>query len=97
MMLRLFLFVCLTSSCAFAQSTVIRAGNLIDPATGEVTRNQVILVRDGKIAEVGANVATPADAQVVDLTNGWVLPGLMDAHAHITSSRSTPSGMTDRM
>lgn len=84
MSLRPFLFVCLTSTCAFAQTVVIRAGNLIDPATGEVTRNQVIVVREGRITEVGANVTTPAGAEVIDLADSWVLPGLMDAHTHIT-------------
>jgi imidazolonepropionase-like amidohydrolase len=70
---------------AAAQTTAIRAGNLIDPATGKVTRNQIILVRDGKIAEVGAQVTIPAGARVLDLSNSWVMPGLMDAHTHLTA------------
>lgn len=83
-MLRLLMLV-LFSGCAVAAQTVaIRAGNLIDPATGKVARNHTIVVRDGKIAEVGANVSVPAGAQTVDLSNSWVMPGLMDAHAHIT-------------
>ena len=72
MISRLFLFVCLTSTCAFAQTTVIRAGNLIDPATGEVTVNQMILVHEGRIAAGGTNVATPAGAEVIDLAGSWV-------------------------
>ena len=70
----------------WAQTVAIRAGNLIDPATGAVTKNQIILVKDRKIAEVGPNVAIPAGTQVVDLANEWVMPGIMDAHTHVTQS-----------
>lgn len=68
----------------FAQQLAIRAGNLIDPGTVTVTKNQIILIKEGKIAEVGPRVSIPRDAQVVDLSNSWVLPGLIDAHTHIT-------------
>lgn len=91
---RLF-FICLALSLAgsaFAQTTVIRAGNLIEPATGRVAKNQMILVRDGKITEVGGNVSAPAGAAVVDLSNSWVMPGLMDAHVHLTFSSGPLSG-----
>jgi imidazolonepropionase-like amidohydrolase len=71
---------------AWAQTVAIRAGILIDPATGAVTKNQIILVKDKKIAEVGPNVAIPAGTQVVDLANEWVMPGIMDAHTHVTQS-----------
>jgi imidazolonepropionase-like amidohydrolase len=82
-MIRFFLAT-LMSLPALAQTFVIRAGNLIDPATGGLNRNQVILVRDGKIAAIGANVATPAGAETIDLSSSWVMPGLMDAHTHLT-------------
>jgi len=65
---------------ATAQTIAIRAGNLIDPAKGTVSKDQVILVENGKITAVGAGVAVPKDAQVVDLSKEWVMPGLMDAH-----------------
>ena len=67
-----------------AQTVAIRAGNLIDPATGSVAKNQIILVQDQKIADVGSSVAIPADAQILDLSNEWVMPGIMDSHTHIT-------------
>ena len=69
---------------ATAQTIAIRAGNLIDPAKGTVSKDQVILVENGKITAVGAGVAVPKDAQVVDLSKEWVMPGLMDAHTHVT-------------
>jgi imidazolonepropionase-like amidohydrolase len=45
---------------------------------------QVILVRAGVIEDVGANVQVPGDARVIDLTAYTVLPGLIDAHTHLT-------------
>src|SRR5580704_10119697 len=71
---------------SWAQTVAIRAGNLIDPANGTVARNQIILVKDKKIVEVGANVAIPKDSEVIDLSNEWVMPGIMDAHTHVTQS-----------
>ncbi len=68
----------------WAQTVAIRAGNLIDPATGSVAKNQIIVVKDQKIADVGSSVAIPADAQIIDLSNEWVMPGIMDAHTHVT-------------
>lgn len=42
-----------------------------------------ILVRDGKIASVGANIAAPAGASVIDATGMFVMPGIIDCHSHI--------------
>lgn len=61
----------------------IRAGKLLDPASGTVARNQTILVRGGRIEAVGANVSIPRDTEVVDLSAEVVLPGLFDAHTHL--------------
>lgn len=80
-LIALLLFCC---APALAQTVAVRAGNLIDPATGNVAKNQVILVRDGKIAQVGASVQIPQGAQVIDLSSSWVMPGLNDAHTHLT-------------
>ncbi len=81
---KLILALCLFVWPAAAQTFAIRAGNLIDPAKGTVSKEQVILVENGKITAVGAGVAIPKDAQVVDLSKQWVMPGLMDAHTHVT-------------
>jgi imidazolonepropionase-like amidohydrolase len=42
-----------------------------------------ILVRDGKIAEVGTNISAPAGANVIDATGLFVMPGIIDCHSHI--------------
>ena len=76
----------LFASPVWAQTVAIRAGNLIDPATGTVAKNQIILVKDKKIVDVGSSVAIPDGAEIVDLSNEWIMPGVMDAHTHITQS-----------
>lgn len=63
--------------------TAIRAGRLLDPDAGRLLTNQVILVDGNKITAVGANIAVPAGAQVIDLPNLTVMPGLVDAHNHL--------------
>lgn len=66
-----------------AQVTAIRAGRLVDPDAGTVSTNQVILVENGRFTAVGGNVAVPPGAQLIDLSNQTVLPGLVDAHNHL--------------
>lgn len=79
--LALFLLI---SSPALAQTVAIRAGNLIDTTKGTVAKDQIVLVENGKIKSVGAGLAIPQGAQVLDLSKEWVAPGLIDAHTHIT-------------
>lgn len=69
--------------------TVIKAGKLIDVENGKVLTNQIIIVRNDTILEVGANVKIPSIATIIDLSKYTVLPGLIDCHTHITGQ---PSG-----
>jgi len=66
-----------------AQVTALRVGHLVDPETGTVANNQVILVDQGKFSAIGANLSIPAGAQVIDLSQDYVTPGLVDAHNHL--------------
>src|SRR5262245_24409879 len=79
----LFIALSLIPLAAQAQVTAIRAGRLVDPEAGTVLTNQVILVENGRFTAVGGNVTIPAGAQVIDLSQLTVLPGLVDAHNHL--------------
>jgi imidazolonepropionase-like amidohydrolase len=59
----------------------IRAGRLLDPASGRIDQNVTVVVRGDRIESVGA--APPAGATTIDLTGYTVLPGLVDAHTHV--------------
>ncbi|MCH7716790.1 MAG: amidohydrolase family protein [Gemmatimonadetes bacterium] len=73
----------LAASPAAAQVTALRVGRLIDPEAGTAATNQIIIVEDGRFTAVGSNVPIPAGAQVIDLSELTVLPGLVDAHNHL--------------
>jgi imidazolonepropionase-like amidohydrolase len=66
--------------------TIVRAGKLLDVRTGKTLTNQAIVIEDGKIISVGPDSGAAADAnvKVIDLSGKTVLPGLIDAHTHIT-------------
>ena len=68
---------------ATADSTVLRCGNLIDVEREQLLRQQDILVADDVIAAVGAGIAGPDGASVIDLSGHYCLPGLIDAHTHL--------------
>ncbi len=61
----------------------IRAGALLDVNSGEVMRDVLVLVREGRISSIGSDLEIPDGATVVDLSDKFVLPGLMDAHTHL--------------
>ena len=63
--------------------TAIKVGRLIDPETATVTTNQIILVEGERIKAVGANIAIPSGATIIDLSKLTVLPGLVDTHTHM--------------
>lgn len=72
-------------------NALVKCGALVDVKTGELRKGVNITVVDGKISAVGPGIAAPAGAEVVDLTTGTCLPGLMDMHDHLTGD-PTDSG-----
>jgi len=68
------------------QTTVIRAGKLFDPESGQLQDRPVIVISGNRIESVGGNTAVPAGARVIDLGDATVLPGFLDVHTHLTSN-----------
>lgn len=67
---------------------VIDGGTLLDPATGEVTEDAVVVIRDGVVRAAGRRktVDVPAGVTVLDAQGRWVLPGLVDSHIHLNTA-----------
>jgi imidazolonepropionase-like amidohydrolase len=61
----------------------MRAGRLFDSEAGTFLENQDILVRGRRIEAVGPGLTIPEGAELIDLRNYTVLPGLIDAHTHL--------------
>jgi imidazolonepropionase-like amidohydrolase len=74
-------FQCLVPAGVIA----VRAGRVLDTTSGQVLTNQVLVLQGERISEIGpaAQVKVPAEAQVIDLGQAMVLPGLIDAHTHM--------------
>jgi imidazolonepropionase-like amidohydrolase len=79
---------------ASGQVTAIRAGKLVDPDTGTVLSDQVILIRDARIEKVGKNIEIPANSAIIDLSKMTVLPGLIDCHTHLADGARSGEPLT---
>ena len=80
---------------ASAQRTAILAGHLVDPATGTATPDAVVIVEGERVVAAGADVSAEGADVVIDLSDSWVLPGLMDAHTHITAESRAHPGLDE--
>jgi len=69
-----------------AQSIVVHAGHVLDVKTGKLLADQTLVIEDGKIVSVGTSseVKAAANAVRIDLPNATLLPGMIDAHTHLT-------------
>jgi len=95
------LLVCLSVAAAQEKSTapalhnftVIRAGTLIDGKSDSARHDQVIVIRGNRIDSVSdaGKAQIPAGANVIDLSRGTVLPGLIDSHTHIFLQGEDPA------
>jgi len=95
--------LCATGSVAGAQQTpavvVLRHANLADGARGAIATNAALVIRNGQIAQIESEPFTPpAGATVIDVGGRYVVPGLIDAHTHISTlanaRRALESGVT---
>jgi imidazolonepropionase-like amidohydrolase len=74
---------------ARAEIIAIRAGTLVDPSHGTTSKDQTIIIENGLIKRIGSQLDLPKDATIIDLSREWVMPGLIDAHTHMTLTEST--------
>lgn len=72
---------------------LIRGATVLTVTKGTIP-NGMILLRDGRIAAVGTNLPLPPDAEVVDATGRFILPGIIDQHSHIAESATNENGTT---
>jgi len=70
----------------YSQTILINAGHVIDPESGKVHDQYSIRIVNGKIEEIGSKVNLDNVDQIIDLSDSWILPGLMDCHVHITEN-----------
>ncbi|MER7192032.1 amidohydrolase family protein [Streptomyces flaveolus] len=75
---------------------VIEGGTLLDPATGEVTEDAVVVIRSGRVDRSGprGRGAVPAGLPRLDARGRWVLPGLVDAHIHLSTVAEAREAVT---
>jgi imidazolonepropionase-like amidohydrolase len=90
-MRKLTIVLLLVAASAHAQVTIIKAGTLIDGTSAQPKKNQTIVIRGNRIESVGTDVAAPAGARVIDLSNMTVLPGMIDTHTHIFLQGEDPA------
>lgn len=102
LVLRLLLLIALSLQAAAADLrtpatnlVAIKAGRLLEVENSRVRERQVILISGDRIQAVGGEneVAIPDGATVIDLSDAWVLPGLIDCHVHLAMSRAGVAGV----
>ena len=72
-------------------AVVIKDATILTVSHGNIPKGS-ILIRDGKIAEVGPSVAVPAGATVIDASGQFVTPGIIDPHSHIAITGGVNEG-----
>lgn len=86
-----FTLVCgigMNSTSAYAEKTYLKAGHMLDVVTGKITKDKIIEIEEGRIS--GVMTSLPKGASIhIDLSDKYILPGLMDMHTHIVSNLST--------
>src|SRR5437868_5390587 len=82
-----------TGQTASAGTMLIKNATVLTVTKGTL-QNSDILVRAGKIAQIGQNLAAPAGAQVIDATGKYVMPGIIDPHSHAMSDATNEGSLS---
>jgi imidazolonepropionase-like amidohydrolase len=69
-----------------SRTVVLRNARILDVGSGDLEPPRTVVARDGRITEISGSTRTVADAVEIDLSGLTVLPGLIDAHAHVTQA-----------
>src|SRR4051812_26029384 len=72
---------------------MLRSARVLDVEAGTYLEDHDVLVVDGRIAEVARGISAPGDTHVVDVGGATVLPGLADAHVHVTAATADLGAM----
>jgi imidazolonepropionase-like amidohydrolase len=81
-------FLVVSAAAAAEPATVLRAARLYDGKSDAVVTPGMVVVSEGRIVAAGARVDVPAGAQVIELGDATLLPGLIDAHTHLSFESS---------
>jgi imidazolonepropionase-like amidohydrolase len=70
---------------------VLRGGTLVDVTSGQEISDSIIVIRGERIEQVGSGrTGIPKGAQIIDVMGKWIIPGLIDSHAHAENPDETP-------
>lgn len=83
-LLVLFFLFCIASTSRAQKVLVLRGGTLVDVSSGKETPNTIIVIRGDRIEQIGTegSIRIPEDARTEEARGKWIVPGLIDSHAH---------------
>jgi len=80
-------FLTALGAAAAETPTLLEGATIIDGYSAHAPRVASILIEGGRIAKIDDAIAAPAGAIVIDLHGKWIIPGLIDAHVHLTEGK----------
>ena len=82
---------------ANAIESVVHAGKLLDVIQGRVLSEHSILIDGGRVVRVEQGYLAPEGAEVIDLKDAFVMPGLIDTHVHLDGELDPPTSYAEEL